>query len=52
MQTNPGQPNLTEQSSVLETIAVLLVVVAGLYLGAGILVPLVLAILLAFALAP
>ncbi|HUH77797.1 MAG TPA: AI-2E family transporter, partial [Devosia sp.] len=52
MQTNPSQTNVTEQSSVLETIAVLLVVVAGLYLGAGILVPLVLAILLAFALAP
>ncbi|HTM77466.1 MAG TPA: AI-2E family transporter [Devosia sp.] len=34
------------------TVAVILVVIAGLYLGAGILVPLVLAILLAFALAP
>ncbi|HTN61522.1 MAG TPA: AI-2E family transporter, partial [Devosia sp.] len=38
--------------SPLVTVAVILVVIAGLYLGAGILVPLVLAILLAFALAP
>lgn len=51
MQPDQSPPRASG-NPVLETIAVLLVVVAGLYLGAGILVPLVLAILLAFALAP
>lgn len=50
MQNPPPQPLKLHQ--VFETLAIFALVVAFLHLGAGILVPLVLAILLAFALSP
>ena len=45
------RPPLTRRG-IFETVATFALIVAMLYLGAGILVPLVLAILLAFALSP
>lgn len=48
----PFTPDLPHRSSVFESVATFVLLAALLYLGAGILVPLVLATLLAFALAP
>ena len=48
----PFPPDLPRRSSVFESVATFALLAALLYLGAGILVPLVLATLLAFALAP
>jgi predicted PurR-regulated permease PerM/GAF domain-containing protein len=52
MQTRLPMARPLTRRSVFETVAIFAMIVALLYLGAGILVPLVLAVLLAFALSP